>query len=426
VADLPALAALGAVCAVWMCALAVAKPRLVLYLLFAIVPTQFLFMSVSSFFVSPADVLVLMCVLGLTVRLAALRASSWQALYEHRYLWLMLVAYLAGFAVLGVFSRTIIRLPMAMVVSVVAREQLRTRRHLRRAATALIVAGVIDGAYGLFYIVRGTPLHPTRFQGMETVNFTAMLIMTSAAIALAHLAWVRRPFRLVGPGALAGLAAATLSQMGFIAAIGAWLAVLRRVVTRTNKVLIAAAMLAVLVAAAAVAPIRQRVLNRFEQVEVYGEPRSSADIRWILLQLSWEAFSESPVFGTGYFGFAEYSNRDPGIRRNSAGTGYPTHNSYVEVLVEGGAIAFLLFALHWWQFARLFPRAVGQAARQRDPALAGALVGFPLAMICAVFANVLMVYSFWAVCGMALACLRLVQHEQRLTMASGEGLSGAP
>ena len=96
------------------------------------------------------------------------------------------------------------------------------------------------------------------------------------------------------------------------------------------------------------------------------------------------------------------------------------------MLVEGGALAFLLFALHWWQFVGLFPRTVRQAARQRDPALAGALVGFPLAMICALFANVLMVYSFWAVCGMALACLRLVQQEQRLAIAQGEGLSGAP
>jgi len=426
VADLPVLAAFGAVCAAWVCVIAVARPRLVLYLLFAIVPTQFLFVSVSTFFVSPADLLVLVSLLGLTIRLAAMHAASWRAVYEHRYLWLMLVAYLAGFAVLGVFSRTLIRVPMAMVVSVVAREQLRTRRHLQRAATAFVVAGVIDGAYGLYYIARGTPLHPTRFQGMETVNFTAMLIMTAAAIALAHVAWMRRPFRLVGPGALAGLAAATLSQMGFIAAIGAWIAVLRRVVNRTNKALIAAAVIAVLIAAAAVTPIRTRVLNRFQQVEAQGEGRSSADIRWILLQLSWEAFAESPVFGTGYFGFAEYSNRDPEIRRNSAGTGYPTHNSYVEVLVEGGAFAFVLFALHWWQFVRLFPRAVRQAARQRDPALAGALVGFPLAMICAAFANVLMVYSFWAVCGMALACVRLVQHEERLLPAPAEGLSGAP
>jgi len=425
VADFPVLAAFGAVCAAWVCVIAIAKPRLVLYLLFAFVPTQFLFVPVSGFFVSPADLLVLASILGLMIRLAAGRGPACRAVHEHRFLWLMLGAYVAGFAVLGLFSRTLVRVPLAIAVSVVAREQLRTRNHLRRAASAFVLAGVVDAAYGLYYVARGTPLHPTRFQGMETVNYTGMLIMTAAAIGLAQLAWVRRPWRLAGPGALAALAAATLSQMGFVAAIGAWLAVLRRVVTRTNKVLIAAAIVATLVAAVAVTPIRNRVLGRFANDVEGVDSRSSADIRWILLQLSWDAFSESPVFGIGYFGFAEYSNRDPEIRRSTAGAGYPTHNSFVEVLVEGGAIAFVLFVLHWCQFARLFPRAVRQAARQRDPALAGALVGFPLVMICALFANVLMVYSFWAVCGMALACLRLVQYEQRLAAGPEQSLSDA-
>ena len=52
-ADFPVLAAFGAVCAAWVCVIAIAKPRLVLYLLFAFVPTQFLFVPVSGFFVSP-------------------------------------------------------------------------------------------------------------------------------------------------------------------------------------------------------------------------------------------------------------------------------------------------------------------------------------------------------------------------------------
>ena len=418
--DLVVLGALGAACAAWGCVIALAKPRLVLYLLFALVPTQFLFVPVSNFFLSPADLLVVASILSLLVRLAALKRGSWSAVRRHRYLLLMVGAYLAGFVALGVFSRTLIRLPLAMVVSVIACEQLRTRRHLMRAATALVAAGALDAAYGLYYIARGTPLHPTRFQGMSAVNYAAMLIMTAAAIALAQLAWVRRPFRLFRPGALAAVALATLSQMGVLAFLGAWITVLRRVVSRLNRARIAAAVVAILVVAVAASPVRERVLNRLErQVEADGVARSSADIRWMLLQASWDAFRESPVFGLGYFGFAEYSNRNPEIRRSTAGAGYPTHNSYVEVIVEGGAIAFMLFLAHWAQYLRQWPRAVRRAAHQRDPALAAALVGFPVVMVSAAFANVLMVYSFWAVCGLAMACFNVVASEPGSELCRG-------
>ncbi len=418
--DLVLLGALGAACAAWAGAIALAKPRLVLYLLFALVPTQFLFVPVSNFFLSPADLLVVASVLSLVVRLAALKRGSWSAVRRHRYLLLMVGAYLVGFVALGVFSRTLIRLPLAMVVSVIASEQLRTRRHLMRAATALVVAGALDAAYGLYFISRGTPLHPSRFQGMSAVNYAAMLIMTAAVIALAQLAWVRRPFRLLRPGALGAVALATLSQMGVVAFVGAWLTALRRVVSRVNKRRIVACAVLALVAAFAASPVRERLLDRLApQVEADGVARTSADIRWMLLEASWDAFRESPVFGLGYFGFAEFSNRNPEIRRSTAGTGYPTHNSYVEVIVEGGAIAFMLFLAHWAQYLRQWPRAVRWAASQRDPALAAALVGFPVVMVSAAFANVLMVYSFWAVCGLAMACFNVIASEPGRELPQG-------
>src|SRR5206468_10816758 len=49
--------------------------------------------------------------------------------------------------------------------------------------------------------------------------------------------------------------------------------------------------------------------------------------------------------------------------------------------------------------------AIRIAARRRDVLTPACLVGFPIVMVCALFANVLLVYGFWAVCGLALARL---------------------
>jgi len=327
---------------------------------------------------------------------------------------LMVGAYLAGFVILGVSSRTVLRLPAAIVVSVLACEQLRSRTHLARAATAIVVAGALDAAYGLYFILLGRPLHPTRFEGMSDVNYAAMLIVTASAIALAQLAQTRRAGALIRPGALGGTALATLSQMGVLAMVGAWVTVLRRVVSHRNKIRLAWALVLVLIGALAIAPVRERILRRSErEVQADGIARSSTDIRWLIVKTSWSAFLESPALGLGYFRFAEFSNTDPDIRNSTFGAGYPTHNSYLEVLVEGGALAFVPFMMHWWQYARQLPGAVRVAVRQQDAALAAALVGFPVVMVCAAFANVLMIYSFWAVSGLALAAQTVIRRERR-------------
>jgi hypothetical protein len=410
--DLPLLVPLALVAAAWGCFLSVARPRLLLYLLLALLPTQFLFVPMSSFFVSPADLLVSASAFGLLVRLAAMSPESWRALYQHRWLLAMIGAYVAGFAVLGVFSRTLIRVPAAFLVSLSVVELLRTRRQLGRAAAAVVIGGVVDAAYGLYFIARGTPLHPTRFEGMSDVNYAAMLLTTASAIALAKLVRSRGALRLARPAALAGMAAATLSQMAIVAFAGAWLTALRRVVSRANKQRLVLAGAVVIAVAVSAPPVRGRLLARLApQVETDGVARTSADVRWMVHALGWQAFVDNPLFGLGYFQFQPYSNSNPDIRRSTYGVGYPTHDSYLEVLVEGGLVAFLCFVLHWVQYLAGWPAAVRVAATARDPALAAALVGFPVMMACAAFANVLMIYSFWAVCGLALAAMNLLRHE---------------
>lgn len=422
-ADLLPLAALGLILAAWAAVLTVAAPRTVLYLLIAFSPTQFLFIPVSDFFLSPADGMEAVSVFALVLRLAALRRAAWHAIVQHRFLILMLVSYLIGFVVLEVSSRTIVRLPMAAVVSVLAVELLTTRRHLARAATALVIAGVVDAGYGLYFIARGTPLHPTRFSGMSDVNFSAMVMITSAAVALAQISRTRHPFRLMRPGTLGSLALATLSQMGLLALIGTWIAVLRRFVSRSNKIRIVTAIVVLLLLAVATPPVRDRILARnVRAVQADGVPRNSTDIRWLVQQSAWDGFLTSPVFGLGFFKFVEYSTTNPAIHAMTGGLGFPTHNTYLEILAEGGIITFALFLLHWRQYLARIGKTIRVAARDRDVLAGACLAGLPVVLVCALLANVLLVYSFWAVCGVSLACLNLLRREARERRA----VAGAP
>ena len=62
------------------------------------------------------------------------------------------------------------------------------------------------------------------------------------------------------------------------------------------------------------------------------------------------------------------------------------------------------------------------AARERDVLAGACLAGLPVVLVCALLANVLLVYSFWAVCGVSLACLNVLRREAR----ERRGVAGAP
>ena len=112
--------------------------------------------------------------------------------------------------------------------------------------------------------------------------------------------------------------------------------------------------------------------------------------------------------GVGYGRFPELSRGDP---RVGSGLGQGTHNTYVEVLVEGGVITFSFFILHWLQYFPGFFVAVRVAADRRDSVIAASVVGLPDVLVCAALANMLLMYSFWAICGLTLAGLNVVKSE---------------
>lgn len=416
-------AAVGAVMAMWLAIIALAKPRLLTYGIFALSPTQYIFISVSDFYISPADVLVLAAGLGLALRLAGMEQRSWRALRQHRFIILLIFSYCLGFLVLGVFSRTLVRLPMAIVPSVIACECLGTRKQLRRALVALIVAGVVDGGFGLFYIALGTPLYPGRFAGMSGVNFSAISIIAAAVIALALRARSPRAAVLWRPSALASVGLSTLSLGGALALISAWVAILRRVVNRANKMRLAVGLTFCVAVVLSFSTARERIFNReARQLMADGVARNSVDVRWAIIEAAARAVSESPVFGLGYSQFVEYSKSDAEVFAGSGGEGHPTHNTYLEVLVEGGVIALILFALHWLQYARR-TQLVLRSLREHDLTAAACFAAFGVVTVGAAFANVLLWYHYWSISGLALAYLNVRTREQQAAVVVDRGVA---
>jgi O-antigen ligase len=409
----------------WLIVTAVVRPSALTYVVFAAVPLQFLIVPVSTFFISPADVLVLVAAGGIAVRLAAGRRATVTALWQHRFLLLFVLAYFIGFLALEHFSRAIVRVPLAIVPSILACETLRDARHFRLAAGALVIAAIIDAGYGAFWYAQGAPLHPTRFAGMNGPNFSAMVILLGAAVLLAQRAraWSARP--LVVPGALTALGLSTLSLMGAAALAAAW-SVLRRVMSWRTTLRLAGVGAVILVAALSSGDIRERLLARVRpDPQPDGIARTSVDIRWMLQRTAWQGFTSHPAVGIGYGRFERYSIRDPGIAAVTRELGHGTHNTYLEILVEGGLLAFLFFGLHFLQYLRPLAGALRDMRRHRNLDTAAALVGLPIVLVCAAVANILTYYLFWAVAGLALARLS-VRHDigvqaGHLAVARGPG-----
>ncbi len=378
------------------------------YAIFALAPTQFLFIPVFDFFISPADILVAAAGVTFMARLVAGEPAASRSMSAHLYMILMMAAYLVGFVVLGVFSRTLIRVALAIVPSLLACEVLRERRHFVRACTALIIAGVVDAAYGLFFYAVGRPLYPGRFSGMSSTNFSATVIVTAAAIAFAQIGAARRWVSLLKPGVLLSFGLATLSQGGTLAFGTSWLTVLRRVMRRRNVLRVVAASSVAMILVLSLPAVRERLVSRSEKtVELDGVARNSADVRLMVLRSAWGGFAGSPVFGRGYAQFPAYSLRDPQINASTAGQGYGTHDTYIEILVEGGLLAFACFVMHFAQYLPGLRAILWDLARQKDGPMGAALVGLPIVLVAAVFANMLLHYHFWSVCGLALACIRI-------------------
>ena len=205
------------------------------------------------------------------------------------------------------------------------------------------------------------------------------------------------------------LSLATLSQMGVASLVGAWFGVLHWIVTPENKrrLLIGAAVLVAMVLSQSA--VRDRLMERNQrEVQNDGMSRNSADVRLLVLRMIGKGVSESPLFGVGYAQFQPFSTNDPEIYASTGGAGYGTHNTYLEVLVEGGLFALVPFLLHFVQYGRGLRLAWRAIVDRRDLAVAAAIAALPVVVVSGALTNVLLFYSFWGTCGLALACMNVL------------------
>jgi O-antigen ligase len=155
----------------------------------------------------------------------------------------------------------------------------------------------------------------------------------------------------------------------------------------------------------------QRVLARAQpELQLDGVSRTSTEVRALIIETAWQAIVQQPLVGVGYYNFEKYSTTNPTIRASTAGVGYGTHNTYLEVLVEGGLLAFVPLLLHFASYGRGLKQAWRMVLRDHDVVVAAALAGLLVVLISAAVANVLLHYLFWSICGVALACLEWVRN----------------
>jgi O-antigen ligase len=318
----------------------------------------------------------------------------------------MILGYVLGGLLSGHFSRTVLRIGLAVVPSVLASELLRERTHFARASTALVVSAALDAGFALWLYANGVPLYPDRFSGVAGPNFSAIFLTVGATIALTRLARSTPAKVLAIPGVLGGLALATLSKMAALGlAIGGLMAL--PLVTRRNRLVLAAAAIILVAGALSTGTVRDRIRARFEPaMQNDGVRRTSAELRVSMMEAAVRGFGEHPLTGLGYGRFQQYSLTHPEILAATAGRGFGTHNTYLEVLVEGGLLAFVPFVLHFG-FLRRALAVYRAAVSSSDTVGAAAVAGLPAMLLCAALINMLLHYSLWAVIGIALAASRI-------------------
>jgi O-antigen ligase len=399
---LPAAAVLA------IAALSSLRPRPALYIALAILQTQFLFLPVSTFHLSPADVMMAGSAMAFGFRLLRGGTDARESLRAHVWALAVVLGYAFGGWLAGHFSRTIVRIAIGLVPSLLIVELVRERTQVKAATTALVIAAVLDAAFAFWLYANGVSLQPDRFAGIAGPNFSAIVFTVAAAMALARLSQSSPAMVLAIPGPLAALSLATLSKM---AAIGLALggATVFPVLTRRNRLVLATVAGLLAVAALSQPAIRARLEARFQaEQQNDGVSRTSTELRWWMAVTAVRGFAEHPVTGLGYGQYQAYSVTNPEIKGATAGLGFGTHNTYLEVLAEGGLLAFVPFILHL-AFARRAVSVYRAAVASKDTVMLAALTGLPVILLCAALTNMLLHYSLWAVLGVAFAASRMQQ-----------------
>jgi putative inorganic carbon (hco3(-)) transporter len=119
--------------------------------------------------------------------------------------------------------------------------------------------------------------------------------------------------------------------------------------------------------------VQQRVLMTYD--ESSGELDHSAETRLTLWEQAMPLFDSNPVLGTGFDTYA-YTHHYNGYK--------DTHNLYVKLLAETGAIGLCLFL---WLIVKTFSAGYRLFRRADDPFLSSLGLGLSVWVVCVVVAN---------------------------------------
>jgi putative inorganic carbon (hco3(-)) transporter len=165
----------------------------------------------------------------------------------------------------------------------------------------------------------------------------------------------------------------TFSRGGYLAFVSGLLFL---GVVNQRKLLIVVAVLIVSWQALLPVSVQQRITMTYDQSDSDGTLDASAQTRVDLWTDAKALIAASPVFGTGFQTY-RYMGRMEDLK--------DTHNYYVKILVETGAIGLLMFLYLLWRMFALGYRLYRQS---EDPFLASVGLGFSALMVGMLLANV--------------------------------------
>lgn len=413
--------------------LALVRPRQLVLLLIAGLPLQWMFVQVGTFYLTPLDPLVAAGLLGFAVRLSRGSADAWLTARANALAIAFVLSFSISFVATGEIPRTWFRMVLSIAPVLLAADALRTDGDLRSALFCLAWGGCIDIAYGLFGLPSNTNPEPGRFEGMSNPNFTALLLLAASAALLFLVGRSKGVFLLLL--VLAGFGIGTQSR----AAILAFLVVLVFVVWPASERRVrwlsfgigsvaGGSLFLVVPPSRAILPSRPIPAAQGDAAPVLPTPAERAKagasrptaaskiptsivIRTHVLRMAWKAFRERPLTGIGIGRFRLYSNEDPLLRADTGGKGTTTHNSFLEVLVEGGVVPFLLLLVFLVTVLVPALRLLLRMPAGSGSSLGGALAATGVWVIGALFANVLLLYPFWITLGLVRCAMRAMSVE---------------
>jgi putative inorganic carbon (HCO3(-)) transporter len=164
----------------------------------------------------------------------------------------------------------------------------------------------------------------------------------------------------------------TFSRGGYLAVVGGLLFL---GVVNQRKLLILVAVLIVSWQALLPVSVQQRITMTYDQSDGGGALDASAQTRVNLWADAEALIAANPVFGTGFQTYA-YMGRMEDLR--------DTHNYYLKIMVETGAVGLLMFLYVLWRMFALGYQLYRQA---EDPFLASVGLGFSALMVGMFLAN---------------------------------------